>query len=247
MHRYFIDNSQISNDTIVILGNDVKHIKDVLRLKKEDRIEVVSQGYIYEVQIQQLSKAQISTRIMSKAKGNNEPKTKIRLFQGLAKGSKMEMVFQKGTEIGIKEFYPLITNRTVVKIENEKKEKSKIARWNSITEDASKQAKRDEIPEVMNILSFEGMIEFLSSEENILVPFEDEDTISIKEGLKTMECGIINIIIGPEGGFELEEIEKLKDIGAAVVSLGRRILRTETAGLVAAAVTLYEKDDLGVV
>ena len=99
----------------------------------------------------------------------------------------------------------------------------------------------------MEITSFKDMLDILKREKNILVPYEDEDTNSIKEILKTMDDGIINIIIGPEGGFEIDEIKALKDIGAKIVSLGRRILRTETAGLVTAAVVLYEKDDLGVV
>lgn len=247
MHRYFVDEGQILEDIIKIQGNDVRHIKDVLRLKIDDLIEVVSEGFVYEVRIEHLSKSEISTRIIDKSKGKNEPRSKIRLFQGLAKGSKMETVFQKGTEIGIDEFYPLLTKRTVVKIENEKKEKSKITRWNTITEDASKQAKRDKVPKVMDILSFDNMIQILKEEDNILVAYEDEQALSIKEVLKSMDNNRVNIIIGPEGGFDPEEIEKLREIGGKVVSLGRRILRTETAGLVTAAVILYEKDDLGVV
>ena len=247
MHRYFVNKSQISEDTIVIIGNDVKHIKDVLRLKIDDIIEIVSEAYTYEAKISQLSKSQVESKILNKSKGINEAKTMIRLFQGLAKGSKMEAVFQKGTEIGITEFYPLLTKRTIVKIDNVKKEKNKLERWNSITEDAAKQSKRHKIPKVMEITSFKDMLDILKREKNILVPYEDEDTNSIKEILKTMDDGIINIIIGPEGGFEIDEIKALKDIGAKIVSLGRRILRTETAGLVTAAVVLYEKDDLGVV
>lgn len=247
MHRFFVDKSQICDDTIVIIDNDVRHIKNVLRLKSEDIIEIVCDGYVYEVSISHLDKSQIITRVTNKSEAKNEPKTNIRLFQGLAKGSKMETIFQKGTEIGIKEFYPVITKRTVVKIEDKKKEKNKNTRWNAITEDASKQAKRDEIPKVLDILTFNEMLELLKDEKNILVPYEDEDTISIKDSLQAMEGNIINIIIGPEGGFESEEIVRLKDMGANVVSLGRRILRTETAGLVTAAAALYEKDDLGVV
>lgn len=247
MHRFFIDEKQISNDSIVILGNDIKHIKDVLRLRKDDLIQLVSKGFVYEVAIMELEKSQIKTRILNKSKGKNEARTYIRLFQGLAKGSKMETILQKGTEIGIKEFYPLSTKRAVVKIDDKKKEKNKISRWNFIVEEASKQAKRDEIPKVGQVLSFDNMIELLKGEDNILVPYEDEDTISIKEGLKNISEATINIVIGPEGGFEFEEIQRLTDIGATIVSLGNRILRTETAGLVTAALVLYEKDDLGVV
>lgn len=247
MHRFFVEKNQISDGTIVILDNDVKHIKNVLRLKTDDLIEIVCDGYIYETCIIQQTKSQIITRVINKFKGENETRTHIRLFQGLAKGNKMETILQKGTEIGIKEFYPIITNRTVVKVDDKKKEKNKLTRWNTIVEDASKQAKRDVIPKVMNILSFHDMLELLKNEDNILVPYEDENKISIKDSLKGIEDDIINIVIGPEGGFELEEIQRLKDIGAQIVSLGRRILRTETAGLVTAAAILYEKDDLGVV
>lgn len=247
MHRFFVEKDQISDKTIIILNNDVKHIRDVLRLRVQDKIEIICDGHLYEVKIIQIKKSQVTTEIIKATKGRNEPKTHIRLFQGLAKSNKMETIFQKGTEIGIKEFYPLITKRTVVKIEDKKKEKNKRNRWATIIEEASKQAKRDEIPKLMDILTFNDMIRLLSNEENIIVAYEDEDTKSIKDSLNEMKGRKISIIVGPEGGFDSEEVEELKYIGAHIVSLGNRILRTETAGLVCAAVTLYEKDDLGVV
>lgn len=246
MHRFFVENNQILDKEILIIGKDVKHIKDVLRLKVGDFLELVSQGYLYKVSIKEISKSQILTEIISKSLGKNETKTHIRLFQGLAKGSKMETIFQKGTEIGIKEFHPIVTKRTVVKLDK-KKEDSKIMRWNAITQEASKQAKRDQVPKVMRVQTLDDMVDFLKDQDHILVAYEDEDTISIKEVLSKIEGDDINILIGPEGGFEEDEIQSLREIGAEIVSLGSRILRTETAGLVTASLILYEKDDLGVI
>ena len=247
MHRFFVEENQILDKEIRIKGKDVKHIKDVLRLRLGDSIELVSQGYLFQVSIKDISKSQILTEIINKSLGENEAKTQIRLYQGLAKGSKMETIFQKGTEIGIKEFYPIITKRTVVKLGDKKKEANKITRWNTITEEAAKQAKRDQIPRVNEVQTFNEILDFLKDQDHILVAYEDEDKKSIKQVLNKIQGNEINIIIGPEGGFDQEEIQRLRDIGAEIVSLGSRILRTETAGLVTASLILYEKDDLGVV
>lgn len=247
MHRFFVDKSQVFEDEIIILGNDVKHIKDVLRLKENQMIDISSDGILYRCEIKEIEKDKIQVKIHSKEEGKNESKIEIFLYQGLAKGTKMEFIFQKNTEIGVKEFFPVATHRSVVKINEIEKENKKIARWNAIVEEASKQSKRDYIPKVNNILSFNEMIDILRNEENILVPYEDENSFTIKEGLNIVKGNKVHIIIGPEGGFENEEIQQLKDIGAKVVTLGSRILRTETAGFVASTITLYELGDVGVI
>lgn len=247
MHRFFVDKSQVNEDNIIILGNDVKHIKDVLRLKQHESIEISSNGFVYSCKIDKIEKDKIITNILDKKMGTSESKIEIVLYQGLAKGTKMELIFQKGTEIGIKEFYPVVTHRSVVKIKEIDKEQKKISRWNSIVEEAAKQSKRDYIPIVKNIITFDEMIEFLMGEKNIIVPYEDEKSYTIKEGLSNISEGRVNIIIGPEGGFEQEEIERLKDIGGKIVTLGSRILRTETAGLVTSTIILYELGGLGVI
>lgn len=247
MHKFFIEESQIKEDIIEIIGKDVKHIKDVLRLRIDEEIMVSSNNVNYLCQIREMTKEKIIVEILSKAMGENESKIEIILYQGLSKGNKMDFILQKGTEIGVKEFYPVSTHRSVVKINEIKKEQNKLERWNLITEEAAKQSKRDYIPKVKNILTFQDMIDLLKDEENIIVPYESEEGFTIGAGLKDIIGDKIHLIIGPEGGFEDSEIEKLKEIGAKIVTLGPRILRTETAGLVASTIILYELGSLGVI
>ena len=247
MHRFFVDKEQIFNDIIEIIGTDVKHIKDVLRLKPKEKIEIASEGITYTCEIESLLKDKVITRIIDKTKGTSESPVDIILYQGLAKGSKMDLIIQKCTEIGVKEFYPVATHRSVVKIKDIKKEQSKVERWNSIADEAAKQSKRDIPPRVQNIISFDEMINLLKDKDNILVPYEEEKRNTIKEKLDEIMGKQIHLIIGPEGGFEPIEIERLKSIGANIVTLGPRILRTETAGIVASTIILYELGDLGVI
>lgn len=244
MHRFFVEKEQIDNQSIEIIGTDVKHIKDVIRLKEGEKVEVVSDGEIYISQIESLSKKKINLKVIDKYMGENEPKTHIVLYQGLAKGSKMDLIIQKCTELGVSSFYPLETHRSVVKIKDDKKGKSKVDRWNQIADEAAKQSKRDILPKIENIIDFSSMIELLKGEENIVVPYEDEEGRSIGEAMKDIKPGKVHLIIGPEGGFEESEIERLREIGANIVTLGKRILRTETAGIVAATVILYAGGDL---
>lgn len=247
MNRFFVDKGNIHDDMIYIDGDDTKHIRDVLRLKKGERVEVSSDGNTYIGEIIEIEKKKIILKEIDSYKGENEPLYSIALYQGLAKGSKMDTIFQKCTEIGVSEFHPIEMKRSVARIKNEKKARSKIERWQEITDQAAKQSKRDKIPCIKDNLSFDEMIDRLKGEENIVVPYEDEKNKPIKEALKNIRVKKIHLIIGPEGGFEVEEIEKLKNIGADIVTLGPRILRTETAGMVAATMILYELGDLGVV
>ena len=186
-------------------------------------------------------------REINESAGNRESSIEITLYQGLAKGSKMDLIIQKCVEIGVKDFYAIETDRAVVKINNKKKEDSKLERWQSIAEEAAKQSKRDYIPKLKGIISFKEMIGILSEEKNIIVPYENEENLSIKDGLKTVKGNKVNLIIGPEGGFEEKEIKSLEDLRASIVTLGPRILRTETAGLVSSTIILYELGDLGVI
>ncbi|TJX14734.1 16S rRNA (uracil(1498)-N(3))-methyltransferase [Tissierella creatinini] len=247
MHRFFVDKKQINEDNIYIEGTDVKHMKDVLRLKINDNVEVSCEGTSYLCEINRIEKDNISLSIKEIWEGNAESKVEIILLQGLSKGNKMELIFQKGTEIGLKGFYPVATKRSVVKIKDINKEQSKVERWNTIVEEAAKQSKRDYIPKVEGIISFNEMLEMLRGKSNIIVPYEDEKVITIREGLRDLAHEPIYLIIGPEGGFEAEEVQSFKDIGARIVSLGPRILRTETAGLVAGTIILYEVGNLGVI
>lgn len=247
MHRFFVEREQIVGDEIEILGMDVKHIRDVLRLGVGQEVEVSCDGMTYISKIKLLEKKKIILEIVEKYKGANEAPINVILYQGLAKGNKMDIIFQKGTEVGVKKFYPVGTNRSIVKINNMKKEQSKVGRWNTIVSGAAKQSKRDIVPKVENLITFDEMILLLKDEENIIVPYEDEKANGIKADLQKIHGKDIHLIIGPEGGFHPEEINKLKEIGARIVTLGPRILRTETAGLVASTIILYELGDLGVI
>lgn len=247
MHKFFVESNQIEGNNIYITGKDLIHIKNVLRLKPSDRIEISCSGTNYLTEIVEISKENIKTQIINSSIGNRESSIEITLYQGLAKGSKMDLIIQKCVEIGVKDFYAIETDRAVVKINDKKKEDTKIQRWQSIAEEAAKQSKRDYIPKMKGILNFKEMIDILSEEKNIIVPYENEENLSIRDGLRKVEGNKINLIIGPEGGFEDNEIQSLENIGASIVTLGPRILRTETAGLVSSTIILYELGDLGVI
>lgn len=247
MHRFFVEKEQIEDNNIKILGTDVKHIKDVIRLKEGDIVEIVAERKVYICQIESLSKKQIDFKVLDQYLGQNEANTEIVLYQGLAKASKMDFIIQKCTELGVNKIYPLSSHRSVVKIKDAKKEESKVNRWNQIADEASKQSKRDALPKVENIIDFNEMIQLLKDEENIIVAYEDEKGRSIGQAIKDIGKDKFHLIIGPEGGFEEYEIEKLRQIGANIVTLGPRILRTETAGIVAATIILYAGGDLGVI
>lgn len=246
MHKFFVEKSQIKDGKAFISGKDFKHINRVLRLKEGEEIIISSEGKSYLSILDEIRENEVVFNMSSKPLKSSEAPIDIVLYQGFPKGSKMEYIVQKGTEIGIKDFHGVLTHRTIVKFKDDKKKNSKIERLNSIIVEAAKQSKRDYIPKVEAISGFQEMIEKLKDEENIIVPYEDEENNSFKDALKAIKGEKINLIIGPEGGFEKEEIEKLKDIGAKTVSLGPRILRTETAGVVAASIILYELGDLGV-
>ncbi len=247
MHKFFVDESQIDSINIKVIDKDVKHMRDVLRLKLNDKIIISSNNINYLCAIVAIDKHEILNKIISKSEGVSEPKIEITLYQGLSKGSKMDFILQKGTEIGVNHFYPVATYRSVVKINELKKEQGKLERWNLITEEAAKQCKRDYIPKVHNILTFDDMIKLLDGEANIIVPYESEEGLSIGKALEHISGNKIHLIIGPEGGFEESEIEKLEKIGCKIVTLGHRILRTETAGFVASTIILYQLGNLGVI
>ncbi|NMA85898.1 MAG: 16S rRNA (uracil(1498)-N(3))-methyltransferase [Tissierellia bacterium] len=240
MHRFFVDIDQLEDNEIKIIGKDVKHIKDVLRLREGENIEIVSHGNTYISQILSLNSDSIITNIIESFPGENEPMVDIILYQGIPKGDKMEYIIQKNVELGIKEIYPIVMNRTVVKFKDKKKEINRINRWQSISDEASKQSKRDILPKINDIISFKEMLEILKDKENIIVPYEEEKTLNLKDILKDNEAKEVHLIIGPEGGFEEDEIEALKEINGQIISLGPRILRTETAGLVVSSIVLYE-------
>lgn len=246
MHKFFVKTDNIINDNIFIEGEDYQHATKVLRLKTGDKIQICDgEKNEYICLIQEINKKQIKCEIIEHFINNNESNLNITLFQGLPKAQKMELIIQKGVEIGIKEFQPILTERVVVKTEG-RDLKNKLDRWNRISYEAAKQSNRGIVPRVNDILDFEEAINKLNEFDVVFVPYEKEKNKGFKKTLKEIN-GVksVAIIIGPEGGFSEQEIDIFIKNNYIPITLGPRILRTETAGLVAASIILYELDDLG--
>ena len=247
MDRFFTPKSNINleQNTCIIEGEDVKHISRVLRCKENDKLEVCDMdNNEYICEIREINKDNILLDIIEKVNIKRESSLKVKLYQGMPKGTKMELILQKLTEIGVDEIVLVQTKRSVTKIDN-KKEDKKIERWERIIYEAAKQSKRGKIPTLRGVLSFKEALKDMENNDLNLCPYENERTISIKECLKDVNTNTIGIFVGPEGGFEEDEIEKIQDMDGKVVSLGPRILRTETASVVASSIVLYELSDLG--
>jgi 16S rRNA (uracil1498-N3)-methyltransferase len=204
-----------------------------------------SKGFDYEAQIDEISQKEILCRIIKSHKSDSEPNIEVILFQGLPKASKMEYIIQKTTELGISKIVPCTLSRCVVKLENAKAEAKKIERWQKIAEAAAKQSGRGIIPEIANAATLDEAICQLLECYIAFAPYECEDMQNLKSILTSVETPKkIGFIIGPEGGFDIKEIEKLRSAGIKTVTLGKRILRTETAGEAVLAMTMYEKGDI---
>lgn len=247
MSKFFVKDNQINNNSINIVGEDVNHISNVLRMKKEDELQVCNQetGENYITKITSFSKEKIECEIVKKIDKTVESNVNITLFQGIPKFDKMELIIQKNTEVGVKKIVPVLMERTVVKLD-EKTINKKIERWQKISEVAAKQSMRDIIPEVENVIKLKDIEK--QNYDIILVAYENEDKNMLKSELIKLKNAKmykynIAIVIGPEGGISEKEIEILKNMGAVFVSLGKRILRTETAGIVMSGNIIYELED----
>lgn len=244
MHRFFVEPTQITENEIDIVGEDVKHIKNVLRMSKNDEI-VICDGHSndYYCIINDIEDCCVKTRIVTKTQSETELKTKIYLFQALPKQSKMELIVQKAVELGVYEVIPVITDRSIIKIDNKNSTK-KLARWNKVAESAAKQSKRGIIPKVNNIMKFEDAIEYSKQMDMTIFPYENAKNIKeSRELINKLSCNKIGVFIGPEGGFSLTEIEKAKSSEADIITLGRRILRTETAGLAILSLLMFQLEE----
>ncbi|GEA32480.1 16S rRNA (uracil(1498)-N(3))-methyltransferase [Clostridium diolis] len=251
MHKFFTEPHNISETEGKILGDDVKHIYKVLRLSEGEEIVLNNcEGIEYLGEIETITKSEVIVKIIKRLDINNESKVKVHLFQGLPKGQKMDLIVQKGTELGVSEFIPVTTARVDVKLKGEFK---KLDRLNRIALEACKQSKRSVIPQVKEVIDFNEAISELKKMDLIIVPYENAEDFGIKTLVRKLErdsvdldtINNVGILIGPEGGLEESEIDDLKEQGAYIVTLGNRILRTETAGFTATALIQYELGDLG--
>lgn len=240
MYRFFEDKSSLVNNQIILSKNNSHHIK-VLRIKADEEFEVVVDGVVYQVKLLENDKNNSTCVILSHKKDENESNIKINLYQGLAKSDKLEWIIQKCTELGVNSIRPFTSSRTIVKWD-QKKENKKLARYHEIAESAAKQSKRSIIPTVNESLTFNEMIKALEA-KFVIVAYENRG-YSLKEILTKNSLSEVNIVIGPEGGFSEEEIEKFESISAHIVNLGNRILRTETAAMALTAMIQYESGDI---
>lgn len=246
MPRFYVKPNQIADGLINIIGPDVNHIKNVLRMKQGEELIICNgQGKDCYCIISKVTEQEIIAEIKEQKDTATELNTKITLFQGLPKQDKMEMIIQKAVELGVYEIVPVMTKRVIVKLDDRKKEEKKLERWQAIAESAAKQSGRGIIPEIKPVLTYAKALEYAKKLELGLVPYENARGMQYTRDMinSATQYHSIGIFIGPEGGFEESEIEQAQANGLHTVTLGRRILRTETAGLAVLSMLVFALDD----
>lgn len=232
MYHFFVSEEQINGENAYIEGSDVNHIVNVLRMKPEEELLISVKGdWDYLCKIVDIETDRVNLKVLESMEQRELP-VNITLLQGIPKSDKLEMIIQKAVELGVSEIIPVKTKRVVVKID-EKKADTKVNRWNAIAESAAKQSKRSIIPKVSEPMSIDNALEIVKDFGVKLIPYENADGIDkTRKILDSMDkTKDIAVFIGPEGGFEEAEVERIKNSGFEVITLGKRILRTETAGL----------------
>ena len=249
MPKFFIKNNQIENNNICIIGEDVKHIEKVLRLNINDEINVCNteKQENYKTKIMAMDKDKIICKIEDIIRSVAESNVEITVFQGLPKSEKMELIIQKCVELGAKGIVPVEMERSIVKY-TEKDKLKKIERWQKISESAAKQCGRDYVPQINNIININLVSNLIDKYDTLLVAYENEQNNTLKGELaklknldkKNLRVGVL---IGPEGGLSQEEIDILMEKGSKIITLGKRILRTETVAMIMTGIIMYELEN----
>lgn len=248
MYQFFVEPHQINiNDKCVtIIGSDVNHIKNVLRMKIGEEIAVSNgaDGKEYRCGIVAFEEDRVLCELRFVKEDNVELPVKVYLFQGLPKADKMELIIQKAVELGVYQIIPVATKRCVVKLDD-KKAASKVTRWQGIAEAAAKQSKRAIVPEITSVMTFAQAVKKAAEMNVRLIPYElAEGMTTTREILESIQAGeSVAVFIGPEGGFDETEIVKAFEAGIVPISLGKRILRTETAGFTTIAWLMYHLEE----
>lgn len=239
MHNFFVEASARHGNCYLICGTDFNHIKNVLRMREGDTFLVSENGSSSLCSLKGFEEEIVIAEIIEENYQNTELPVQIYLFQGLPKSDKMELIIQKAVELGVSAIIPVEMNRCVVKLDDKKK-KSKTARWQAISESAAKQSKRTVIPEVFDAMSYKQAVCKAAELDMFIVPYECKNGMeaTVNALAKICNCKSVGIIIGPEGGFEDNEIELALNSGGITVSLGKRILRTETAAITAVSMCM---------
>lgn len=246
MTRFFISTDQINNNLVTLKGNDRHHLLNVLRQGIGGKLTVLNgKGEEFLVEVTAVDSETVTGEIVHKLERQAEPRVKITLVQSLPKADKFEWILQKNTELGVSRFQPVFTERSNIKLDRPAQER-KLERWNKIIREAAEQSGRQIIPVLEPIRQWDEMLAGCNTGV-VLIPWEGETVQSLKQVLERQPeiPESVTVFIGPEGGFSLKEVEEAKNKGAIPVTLGPRILRTETAGLVVASALLYHFGDLG--
>lgn len=242
MYHFFVAPEQIGETSICITGSDVNHIKNVLRMKEGEKLllgDGMSRNYLCE--LDSIENQQVTAKILAVDEEGSELPSRLYLFQGLPKSDKMELIIQKAVELGACQIIPVATKRAVVKLDG-KKEEARIKRWNAISESAAKQSKRVLIPEVTGVMTLKEAFEYAKTFDLNIIPYENERGMEgTKEELSRIKPGMqVGIFIGPEGGFDEDEVAAAMERGIKPVTLGKRILRTETAGMAMLSILMFQ-------
>jgi 16S rRNA (uracil1498-N3)-methyltransferase len=242
MRRFFVRPDDISGDTITISGGDAGHIGRVLRLGPGDKLSISDGvGRVYDAEIVSVERDRVICSF-SNSRDYETPRIKVTLYQGLPKGKKMDLIVEKLTEVGVDRIVPVAMDRSVAEYAGERQAK-KVERWRATALEAAKQSRRVTVPVVEDIKSWTDaaaeLKDIVAADGPVIVPWEDAEGLTVREAIgRSAAAEEVALLIGPEGGFATQEIATLRSAGAAMVTLGPNILRTETAGIVAAALTL---------
>lgn len=248
MNRFFVPGALLkTGDRIEITDiQDIQHIQKVLRLKIGDNLEIANGAGVEAVgKIAEIARTGVAVKILEESTIDRESPLQIVLYQGLPKGQKLEVIFQKNTEIGVSEFVPVVTERCVVKINDMATENKKRVRWQMIIDEAAKQSKRGKLPVLKPVITLKDSLATLAGFDLVLLPHTGEGTKPMAEVLTHRMVRRVAVFIGPEGGFSEAEAELIVEAGGIAITLGPRILRTETAGFVASSILQYVYGDMG--
>ncbi len=241
MANFYIEKSDITENTAVITGEEAQHISRVLRMKKGDCVTLCDgEGMFYEAVLSDFSDKSVVAEITSSRRAETEPEVQLTIFQGVPKNPKLETIVQKLTEIGAVRIVPVDTKRAVAKLDKS----AKVDRLRKIAREAAKQSKRGIVPEVTDAMSFKNAVKMAGEADLSIIAYEEEVETSLKTALSGKNPKTVSVMIGPEGGFEKDEVALAKESGIVSVTLGKRILRTETAPLTIASAILYELGEM---
>jgi len=250
MHRFFVNTNQIielEEKIIITDKEDVNHLVKALRVKLGEEIEISDkESYEYIGQVVEMDRTQVVCKILNKTPCERESNLNITLFQGIPKSGKMDLIVQKSVELGVSRIVPLKTKRVVSVFKDKKSEEKKLDRWQKISDEAAKQSKRGRLPVVDSAITIQEICKIIGQYDLLLVAYEKASELGLKSELRRLKGSAlkIGILVGPEGGLTEEEVDQMVEAGAVSITLGKRILRTETAGLTCLSVVQYELGDL---